>query len=135
MDVAVTGSTGFIGTALVDALTAAGHRVVPVVRVAPGSAAPPSDAVVWDPRAGTIDAAGLEGLDAVVHLAGAGIGDKRWTPERKEIIRESRTKSTALLARTLAGLARPPALLVSGSGVGYYGDRGDTELTEEALSG
>ena len=78
----------------------------------------------WDPDGGTIDAAGLEGVDAVVHLAGAGIGDKKWTPARKQLILESRTRGTGLLARTLAGLQRPPQTLVSGSAVGYYGDRG-----------
>jgi uncharacterized protein (TIGR01777 family) len=135
MDVAVTGSTGFIGTALVDALTAAGHRVVPIVRVAPGSAAPLSDAVVWDPRAGTIDAAGMEGLDAVVHLAGAGIGDKRWNEDYKRELLDSRVQGTGLLARTLAGLRRPPGVLVSASAVGWYGDRGDEVLDETAAPG
>jgi uncharacterized protein (TIGR01777 family) len=127
----VTGSHGFIGSALIPKLRADGARVLRLVRGEPEGA----DDVRWDPVAGTIDAAGLEGVDAVVHLAGAGIGDKKWTPERKQVIRESRTKSTDLLARTLAGLARPPAVLVSGSGVGYYGNRGDAELTEQAPPG
>ena len=100
MDVAVTGSHGLIGTALLRRLRAEGHRVVRLVRGNPEA----SDDVRWDPAAGTIDAAGLEGVDAVVHLAGAGIGDRRWTEARKRLIVESRTQGTDLLARTLAGL-------------------------------
>src|SRR6476619_3031708 len=111
MDVAVTGSTGLIGTALVDALTGAGHRVLRVVR----RPSPASDAVVWDPKAGTIDAAGLEDVDAVVHLAGAGIGDKRWNEAYKRELLDSRVQGTGLLARTLAGLTRRPGVLVSAS--------------------
>ena len=99
----------------------------------PSPKAPTTCAGIRPP--GRIDAAGLEGVDAVVHLAGAGIGDKKWTPERKQLILESRTKATDLLARTLAGLARPPAVLISGSAVGYYGNRGDAVLTEESPPG
>jgi len=132
MDVAITGSTGLIGTALVERLGAMGHRTVRVVR---GDASPGRDVVRWDPAAGTIDAAGLEGLDAVVHLAGAGIGDKRWTDERKRLILDSRVQGTTLLARTLAGLERKPPVLVSGSAVGYYGAHGDEPLTEDAPPG
>lgn len=128
MDVAITGSSGLIGSALADALHRRGDRVVPVVR---GK----TRGLRWDPQAGTIDAAGFEGLDAVVHLAGAGIGDKRWTPEHKATILESRTKGTRLLAETLAGLEQPPAVLVSGSAIGYYGDRGSEELTEVSAPG
>ena len=85
--------------------------------------------------AGSIDAGALDGADAVVHLAGAGIGDKRWSaPRRREIV-SSRVQATTLLARTLAGLDRPPAVLVSASAVGYYGDRGDEELTEDSTGG
>jgi uncharacterized protein (TIGR01777 family) len=91
--------------------------------------------VRWDPAAGTIDAAGLEGVDAVIHLAGAGIGDKKWTPARKQLILESRTRGTDLLARTLAGLNRPPQRLLSGSAVGFYGNRGAEELTEASGPG
>ncbi len=132
MDVAVTGSTGLIGTALCRQLEADGHAVIRVVRrpVAPGESA-----IRWDPAAGTIDAASLEGVGAVVHLAGAGIGDKRWTAERKREILESRTKSTALLATTLAGLDRKPDVLVSGSAIGFYGDRGDEVVTEQSPPG
>ena len=89
----------------------------------------------WDPAAGRIDAAALEGHDAVVNLAGAGIGDRRWTAKHKAAIRESRVQGTGLLARTLASLDRPPAVLASGAAVGYYGNRGDEELTEESGPG
>jgi uncharacterized protein len=132
MKVAITGSTGLIGTALRSRLESAGHDVAAVVRrpVADGE-----HAIAWDPAAGTIDAAGFEGLDGVVHLAGAGIGDKRWTDDRKRVLVESRTRSTELLASTLAGLDAPPGVLVSGSAIGYYGDRGDEELTETSGPG
>jgi uncharacterized protein len=131
VDVAVTGSHGLIGSALVPALEQAGHRVVRVVRGTPSG----RDELSWDPRAGVIDAAALDGIDAVVHLAGAGIGDKRWTPERKRLILESRTRGTDLLARTIAGLAHEPAVLISASGVDYYGPQGDEELTEQSPRG
>jgi uncharacterized protein len=131
VNVLVTGSHGLIGSALIPKLRADGARVLRLVRSEPDG----SDDVRWDPAVGTIDAAGLDGVDAVVHLAGAGIGDKKWTPERKQLILESRTKSTDLLARSLAGLSRPPAVLISGSAVGYYGNQGDTELTEESPPG
>ncbi|HLM17844.1 MAG TPA: TIGR01777 family oxidoreductase [Acidimicrobiia bacterium] len=128
MDVAVTGSHGFIGSALLPALTREGHRPVRIVRGRPAG----DDELGWDPTAGTIDAAGLEGIGGVVHLAGAGIGDKRWTDARKRLILESRTKGTGLLARTLAGLTHPPAALVSASAIGYYGNRGDEPLDEQS---
>jgi uncharacterized protein (TIGR01777 family) len=130
--VAVTGASGLIGTALRRSLEADGHQVRPVVRrpVRPGESA-----VAWDPDAGTIDRDGLEGIDAVVHLAGAGIGDRRWSTARKRVILESRTRGTALLAGALAGLDAKPAVLVSGSAIGYYGERGDDVVTEETGPG
>jgi len=129
----VTGSRGFIGSALVTALASDGHRPIRAVR---GRAVPKGvDAISWDPDAGTIDAGALEGIGAVVHLAGAGIGDARWTDARKRLILESRTVPTNLLATTLAGLATPPAVLVSASAVGYYGDRGDEIVTEDSGPG
>ncbi|MDP9387851.1 MAG: TIGR01777 family oxidoreductase [Actinomycetota bacterium] len=130
MDVVISGSHGFVGSALVPALAAGGHRVRRLVR---GTAT--GDDVAWDPAAGTIDAEGLEGADAVVHLAGAGIGDRRWTAAQKERIRDSRVRGTGTLATALAGLRRPPAVLVSGSAIGWYGDRGDEVLTEESTGG
>ena len=131
MDVAVTGSHGFVGSALIPALVRSGHRVVRLVRGQPESA----DELGWDPEGGTVDAAGLEGVGGVIHLAGAGIGDKRWTDTRKRLILESRTKGTGLLARTLAALTRPPSVLVSASAVGYYGNRADEVLDEQSPPG
>lgn len=129
MDIAITGSTGLIGTALVESLVADGHRVLRLVR--PGSEAVGGDTAGWDPAAGTIDAEALAGLDAVVHLAGVGIADKRWTDEQKGRILSSRTAGTTLVASAVAGLDRPPPVLLSASGIGYYGDRGD-ELVDES---
>lgn len=127
MEIAVTGSSGLIGTALLAELRRAGHRAIPVVR--PDSA-DASDCIRWDPSRGEIDAASFEGLDAVVHLAGTGIGDRRWTPEQKRRVLESRTVPTTLLAETLAGLVKPPGVLVSGSAIGWYGNRDAEVLTE-----
>ncbi len=131
MQVAITGASGLIGRALAESLRHDGHDIRPLVRR-------PSDdpaAVRWDPAAGTIDAAALEGVDAVVHLAGAGIGDKRWSEDRKRELHDSRTQGTDLLARTLAGLDRPPGVLLSGSAIGFYGSRGDDVLTEVSAPG
>ena len=130
MRVLVSGSSGLIGGELVRRLRAEGHEVTRLVRRVPR----PGEAA-WDPVEGTADAPALEGHDAVVHLAGAGLGDHRWTRAYKEKILRSRTDGTSLLTRTLAGLERPPKVLVSGSAVGYYGDRGDEELTEESGPG
>jgi len=131
MNVLVTGSHGMIGTALIPRLRARGDRVLRLVRGEPEG----SDDVRWDPPVGTIEAGALEGVDAVVHLAGVGIGDKKWTETRKKEVLESRTTPTALLARTLAALDRKPRVLVSASAIGYYGNRGDDVLTEAAGPG
>ena len=133
MDVAVTGSSGLVGTALVAALHDRGHRVRRVVRS--GSPAADGSTVRWDPMAGEIEAARLDGVDGAVHLAGEGIGERRWSDEQTRRILESRTRGTDLLARTLAGLSPRPSVLVSASGVGYYGSQGDERLTESAPSG
>jgi uncharacterized protein len=130
MDIAVSGSSGLIGTALTQALDADGHVVRRLVR---GEAA--EGEVAWDPVGGTIDRGGLEGVDGVVHLAGPGIGDRRWTESRKRHLREARVAGTQLLAEASASLDRPPAVFVSASAVGYYGDRGDERLTEESGPG
>jgi uncharacterized protein (TIGR01777 family) len=132
MDVAITGASGLIGQALTAALRTAGHRPIPLVRRAVRAG---EDAIEWMPSADRIDAPSLEGVDGVVHLAGAGIGDKRWTNAYKQEVLESRTGPTRLLASALAGLQRPPSVLVSGSAIGYYGDRGDEVLTEQSGPG
>src|SRR5436190_21414013 len=132
MRIAITGSSGLIGGGLAQSLEADGHQVVRVVRS--GSAAPPG-AVRWDIDRGEIDAKGLEGLDGVVHLAGEGIADKRWTDEQKCKILDSRTQGTRLLADALGALDAPPPVLVSGAAVGVYGDRGDEQLTEASAPG
>jgi uncharacterized protein (TIGR01777 family) len=132
MKVAVTGSSGPIGQALCSHLVSSGHHIVRVLRrpVRPGEVA-----IAWDPESATIDARGLEGADAVVHLAGAGVGDGRWTESRKRVLVESRTRSTALIAGALAALDHGPRVLVSASAIGFYGDRSDENLTEQSPPG
>ena len=121
-----------IGQALSAHLTRSGNSLIRVVR---RPVRPDESAVRWDPEAGAIDAEGLEGADAVVNLAGAGIGDSRWNDDRKRVLVESRTRSTALLARVLAGLDRKPRVFVSASAIGLYGERGDEILTEQSPPG
>jgi len=136
MKVIVTGSNGLVGRALVGQLLAEGHEVTTLVRS--GSRSTGEEGVRparWDPAAGGIDAAALEGHDAAVHLAGESIAEGRWDDEKKRRIRESRVKGTRLLAETLARLERKPAVLVSASATGFYGNRGDETLTEESASG
>ncbi len=128
--IVVTGSSGLIGTALVAALRERGDEVVRLVRRAPTA----PDEVRWDPSSRVLDPAALDGVDGVVHLAGAGVGDKRWTPSYKHEILASRTDSTAAVASAVAA-ADHPVRLVSGSAVGFYGDRGDEELTEANPAG
>lgn len=128
--VAVSGATGLVGRALVAALTEAGHTVRPLVR----RAARPGE-IAWDPEAGTVDTAALAGVDVVFHLAGESIAGGRWTPERKRAIRESRERGTRVLAEALAGMERPPRVLVSASAIGFYGDRDDTEVDEASPMG
>jgi len=130
MRVVVTGSGGLIGTALMGALGARGDEVTRLVR-----RTPEAGEARWDPAGRQIDADALEGHDAVVHLAGAGIGDHRWTEAHKQAVLESRVKGTTLLAETLAGLANKPEVLASSSAVGYYGLRGDEVLTEDSGPG
>jgi hypothetical protein len=128
--VAVTGASGLIGSALVERLRRDGHTVLRLVRRAPTA----PDEVRWDPDGGQVDAAALDGVDAVVHLAGESVA-ARWTDERKRAIRHSRVDATRLLADTLARRARPPRVLVCASAVGFYGDRGDEVLHEESAGG
>ena len=130
MRIAITGSSGLIGTALQERLADDGHQVIPIVR---GEARPGT--IRWDPAAGQLDAAQLDGLDGVVHLAGEGIGDHRWSEAHKHRVIESRRAGTRLLSEALAATTRRPAVLVSGSAVGFYGDRGDEVLTERSSPG
>ena len=130
MRILVTGATGLVGNALIPLLAGGGHEVARLVRSAPG----PGD-IRWDPDAGVLEASALEGFDGVVHLAGENIASGRWNAARKRRIKESRVLGTRLLAERLAGLERPPRVLVSASAVGFYGDRGDEELTEESPAG
>jgi len=128
--VAITGATGLVGGAIGAFLTTGGHTVLPVTRSPRGAGD-----VGWDPAAGRIDAAALEGCDAVVHLAGESLFALRWSEAKKRAIRESRVAGTRLLAETLARLERPPRVLVSASAIGIYGDRGDETLDEESAPG
>ena len=139
MKVAVTGSSGLIGTALVASLRADGHDVIRLVRRPPRAAGE----VRWDPRAadagllssGTPGPSALAGLGACVHLAGAGVADHRWTARYKTEIRASRILGTRALAGALAELAQPPATLVAASAIGWYGDTGGREVDESAPAG
>ena len=131
MNVAVTGSHGLIGSELVAELGRRGHHVTRLVRGPSGA-----NEASWNPTGGTIEAEKLEGHDAVVHLAGVGIGDHRWTDDHKRAVRDSRIQGTGLLARTLAKLDSPPKVLASGSAVGFYGfDSGDEVMTEASPKG
>lgn len=131
MRIAITGSTGLIGSALSRHLTTAGHEVVPIVR-----SEPRAGEIGWSPSEHRLDAADLVGTDAVVNLAGAGIGDRRWTDDYKQILMDSRVDGTTLLATRLAELGDDgPRVLLSGSAIGFYGDRGDESLDEASPSG
>ena len=132
LKVAVTGSSGLIGRALCHVLTTGGHRVVRLVR---RRSTPSSGEALWDPLEGTVEEDRLEGLDAVVHLAGEPLLGLRWTEDKKKRIWASRVEGTELLARALARLRRPPSVLVSASAVGFYGNRGDQLLSESAKPG
>ena len=132
MIIAITGSSGLVGTALVAALEADGHLVRPIVRRA---ARADKHEIRWDPVAGTIDAVELASVDAVVHLAGENIAARRWTEEFKNKILNSRVAPTKLLCDTLAGLANKPSTLLSASAIGYYGSRGDERVTESSPPG
>lgn len=131
MRIAITGATGFIGAQLAAFLSTGGHEVV---RIGRGAVRPGVVDVSWDPHRGALDPRALEGIDAVVHLAGAPIAD-RWNASRKQAIRDSRIEGTSLLAHTLAQLTRKPRVLLSGSAIGIYGSRGDEVLTERSAPG
>ena len=133
MKVAVTGASGLIGSALTASLRAGGDQVVTLVRRTPASASE----IAWDPlrHLGGLEPGALDGTDAVVHLAGAGVADHRWTESYKEEIRSSRVQGTGGLTEFLAAMNQPPAVLLSGSAVGWYGDTGDREVDESAPAG
>ena len=127
--VAVTGASGLIGTALVGHLRSEGHTVQRFVR-RPATAA---DEISWDPIAGTVDLAALEGIDAVIHLAGAGVGDKRWTKKYKATILNSRLLGTTAIANAVKEVK--PSVFVSGSAIGWYGETGNRAVTETDRAG
>ena len=130
MKILITGSSGFIGSALLPFLNNQGDDVIRMVR-----STPKAGELFWDPEAGRIDASGLEGFDGVIHLAGDPIAEGRWTPEKKARMRKSRTEGTGLLAETVAHLKHPPKVMVCASAIGYYGDRGDELLQENSPAG
>ena len=132
MHILVTGSTGLAGSALIPALTADGHRVSRLVRTKLNLE---NRDHYWDPTSNELYSPSLEGLDAVIHLAGESIAGGRWTAARKARIRDSRVQGTSLLSQSLAKLARPPRVFVSASAIGFYGDRADEILTEESSPG
>lgn len=131
MRAVICGASGLIGTALVESLVADGHEVTQLVRFdqpGPGKAS-------WAPADGVLDPGVFDGADAVINLSGAGVGNKRWTPEYKRLIRDSRVDSSALVARTIAALPQPPQVYVQASAMGVYGDRDDEVLTEQSVPG
>jgi uncharacterized protein (TIGR01777 family) len=132
MKILISGTHGLIGSALVRALAGQGHAVTRLIR---GTPSPGEAAVAWDPESNQIDAASLEGFDAVVHLAGENVAAGRWTADRKARIRTSRVAGTRLLSDSLARLASPPKVLACASAVGYYGDRGEEILDETSPPG
>ena len=132
MRILITGSSGLIGTALTAALTAQGHTVLHAVRKQPLNG---QTQIFWNPNAGILDPAHLQGLDAVVNLAGKNLTEGRWTPENKKAYWDSRINGTRLLSEALAGMSAPPKILLSASAVGIYGDRGDEPLTETSAPG
>jgi hypothetical protein len=132
MNVLVSGSTGLVGSAVVNALTAEGHRITRLVRQ---EAPPGATTIAWDPAAKRLPTPALEGLDAVVHLAGENIAKGRWNAAKKAAIRDSRVQGTRVLCEALAQLVEPPKVLVSASAIGYYGSRGDRIMREESRPG
>jgi uncharacterized protein len=130
MKIVISGASGLIGTQLVATLKSSGHEVVQLVR-----RSAPAGQIMWDPKSGKLDPVSLEGCDAVIHLSGAGIGDKRWSDAYRKEILDSRTATTLLLANTIASLQRKPSVFLSGSAIGIYGARGDEQLTETSAHG
>jgi uncharacterized protein len=131
MKIAVTGASGLIGSALVPHLRGSGHDVMRLVRRPAASV----DEISWDPRSGSVDLTRLEGTDAVIHLAGAGVGDHRWTDAYKREILDSRVDGTHTIVTAMTALEKRPAVLVSASAIGWYGDTGDRPVDESAPAG
>ena len=131
MKIAITGSSGLIGSVLVPTLRDDGHTVVRLVRRPPAAA----DEIPWDPAARELDPDAIAGVDAVINLAGVGIGDKRWTAERKKAVLASRTDATETVSAAIAGAGPRPRVLLSASAVGWYGDTGDTAVDESGPPG
>lgn len=130
MKIIISGASGLIGKRLVEQLQQHGHDVVRLVRRAASTGE-----IMWDPKSGVLSASALEGAGAVIHLSGAGIGDKRWTSSYKREILESRTITTNLLATTIANMNRKPSVFLSGSAIGIYGPRKEEQLTEVSTHG
>lgn len=135
MRIAISGSTGLIGSALARSLRADGHDIVRLVRRGTRADGPGPAEVAWDPQRQYVDAGGLAGCDAVVHLAGAGIASRRWTAAYKRELRDSRVLGTAAVADAVASLDEPPRTLVVGTAIGYYGDTGDRAVDEDTPPG
>lgn len=130
--IAIAGASGFIGRALAAHLRIAGHRVRPLLRP---SSPPHPDGIHWNPAGGVVQSEELDGVDAVVNLAGRSIGAARWTAKQKEAMRRSRIQSTRVLSTAIAGLTTPPRMFISASASGYYGDRGEDLITESSSAG
>lgn len=136
MKVIVSGSSGLVGTALIDSLRPEGHSIARLVRSTSAATADATSKMIrWEPPNGSIDLAAMEGADAVVHLAGASVASGRWTAARKQVLRRSRVDATRHLVTGLTQLKQKPRVLVSASAIGYYGDRGDEVLTEMSSPG
>ena len=132
MKILISGASGLIGTAVADALRKDGHAVGKFVRT--GGTARDGDAR-WDPASGTVDLAAMEGADAVICLSGASVGEGRWTPERKKVLRSSRVDLTRVLVDSLGRLKQKPRVFIAASAIGYYGNRSDEILTESSTAG
>ena len=138
MRILVSGSTGFLGTSLIETLQRDGHEIVRLVRpesAQRGATTTRTQTIRWDPVAGQFDATAAERADALVHLAGASIASGRWNSPRKNLLRTSRIEATRHLVGALSRLQHPPRVIVASSAIGYYGDRGDENLSETSAPG